>query len=244
MATAANEAQVENWTAREPRCKASVVVPYEDGMASAKEVRKRAGDKNYAQVFLLSRTGEAAGRKRYWPIYDAAVEAGLPVGIHVFGYSGWPMTASGYPSFYIEEMTEHATSAQAMVTSFIMEGVFERLPELKIVLIESGFGWLPALGWRLDKHWKRLKDEVPHLKMAPSEYIKKHFWVTTQPMEETENPDHLIEVMNWIGMDRIMFSSDYPHWDFDDPFVTLPPSLTDEQRRKIYAGNARAFYRL
>ena len=94
-----------------------------------------------------------------------------------------------------------------MVTSFIMEGMFERLPELKVVLIECGFGWLPALGWRLDKHWKRLKDEVPHLKMAPSEYIRKHFWVTTQPMEETENPDHLIEVMNWIGMDRIMFSS-------------------------------------
>ena len=63
-------------------------------------------------------------------------------------------------------------------------------------------------------------------------------------MEETENPDHLIEVMNWIGMDRIMFSSDYPHWDFDDPFVALPPSLNDEQRRKIYAGNARALYRL
>ena len=48
---------------------------------------------------------------------EAAVEAGLPVGIHVFGYSGWPMTSSGWPSFYIEEMTEHATSAQALVTS-------------------------------------------------------------------------------------------------------------------------------
>ena len=209
-----------------------MVVPYEDGVASAAEVRKRAGNKDFAQVFMLSRTGEAAGRKRYWPIYEAAVEAGLPVGIHAFGYSGWPMTSSGYPSFYIEEMTEHATAAQVMVTSMIMEGIFERLPDLKVVLIECGFGWLPALGWRLDKQWKRLKDEVPHLKMAPSEYIKKHFWVTTQPMEETENPDHLLEVMNWIGMDRIMFSSDYPHWDFDDPFVSLPPTLTDEQRRK------------
>ena len=60
---------------------------------------------------------------------------------------------------------------------------------------------------------------MPHLKTAPSEYIREHFWVTTQPMEETEKPDHLIEVMNWIGLDRIMFASDYPHWDFDDPFV-------------------------
>ena len=244
MATAANECQLAQWTSREPRLKSSVVVPYEDGAASAAEIRKRAGNRDFAQVFMLSRTSEAAGRRRYWPIYEAAVEAGLPVGIHVFGYSGWPMSSSGWPSFYIEEMTEHATSAQSMVTSMIMEGIFERLPELKVVLIESGFGWLPALGWRLDKHWKRMKDEVPHLKMAPSEYIKKHFWVTTQPMEETETPEHLIEVMNWIGMDRIMFSSDYPHWDFDDPFVALPPTLTDAQKRMIYSGNARALYKL
>ena len=58
---------------------------------------------------MLSRTGEPIGRKRYWPIYEAAVEAGLPVGIHVFGYSGWRRQQSGWPSFYIEEMTEHAT---------------------------------------------------------------------------------------------------------------------------------------
>jgi uncharacterized protein len=244
LASAANEGQLAYWTAKEPRLKPSIVVPYEDGVASAAEVRKRAANKEFKQVFLLSKIAEAHGRKRYWPIYEAAAEAGLPVGIHAFGYGGWPLTNSGYPSFYIEEMTEHATGAQAMVTSMIMEGIFERWPDLKIVLIECGFGWLPALGWRLDKQWKRLKDEVPHLKMAPSEYIKKHFWVTTQPMEETENPDHLLEVMNWIGMDRIMFSSDYPHWDFDDPFVSLPPSLTDEQRRKIYSGNARALYRL
>ena len=237
---AANECQANDWTAREPRLKSSIVVPYEDGEASRAEIRLRAGDSRFAQVFLLSRMGEAAGRRRYWPIYEAAVEAGLPVGIHVFGYSGWPMTASGWPSFYIEEMTEHAVSAQSMVTSFIMEGVFERYPDLKIVLVESGFGWLPALGWRLDKNWKRLKDEVPHLKKAPSEYIREHFWVTTQPMEEAENTDHVVDAMKWIGFDRIMFSSDYPHWDFDDPFLALPPSLTDEQRRMIYGGNARA----
>ena len=59
-------------------------------------------------MLLLSRTAEALGGKRYWPIYEAAVEAGLPVGIHAFGYSGWPITNRGWPSFYIEEMTEHA----------------------------------------------------------------------------------------------------------------------------------------
>ena len=113
------------------------------------------------------------------------------------------------------------------------------------MLIECGFGWLPALGWRLDKHWKRLKDEVPHLKMAPSEYIKKHFWVTTQPMEETEIRITCIEVMNWIGMDRIMFSSATIRTGISTiRSCRCRRRLTDEQRRKIYAGNARALYRL
>ena len=113
-----------------------------------------------------------------------------------------------------------------MVTSMIMEGMFERFPDLKIVLIECGFGWLPALGWRLDKHWKRLKDEVPHLKMAPSEYIREHFWVTTQPMEETGEPR---SPDRGDGLDRHgphhVLVSDYPHWDFDDPFVVAAAEL-------------------
>jgi uncharacterized protein len=139
-------------------------------------------------------------------------------------------------------MTEHATSCQALVTSLIMEGVFERLPDLKIVMIEAGFAWLPALGWRLDKHWKRLKEEVPHLRRAPSEYIREHVWVSTQPMEETESPEHLIDIMSWIGWDKILFASDYPHWDFDDPVLALPPSLDQARRDKIYSGNAKALY--
>jgi nitrite reductase/ring-hydroxylating ferredoxin subunit len=74
------------------------------------------------------------------------------------------------------------------------------------VLIESGFGWLPALGWRLDKHWERMRDEVPHVKRPPSEYIREHFWVSTQPMEEAEEPEHVLDAMRWIGFDRILFA--------------------------------------
>jgi uncharacterized protein len=223
LAFATNECQLERFSRRERRLKASVVVPYEDAEASAREIRRRAGDRSFAQVLLLSRTSEALGRKRYWPIYEAAVEAALPVGIHAFGYSGFAMTNGGWPSFYIEEASEHATSAQAIVTSMIMEGLFERHRDLKIVLIECGLGWLPALGWRLDKHWKRLREEVPHLTRAPSEYIREHFFVTTQPMEETEDPSHVLDAMRWIGIERLLFASDYPHWDFDDPAMAIPP---------------------
>ena len=135
-------------------------------------------------------------------------------------------------------------AARRRLQSLILEGVFERFPDLKIVMIEAGFGWMPSVGWRLDAIWKRLKDEVPHLKKAPSEYLREHFWVATQPMEETENPAQLLDLMGWVGWDRIMFSSDYPHWDFDDPLQVLPAGLDAEKRAAIYSENARKLYRI
>ena len=65
MAFAANEQQIERWTSREKRLKASVVVPYENPDASKAEIKRRAGSKDFAQVFMLSRTAEAHGRRRY-----------------------------------------------------------------------------------------------------------------------------------------------------------------------------------
>ncbi len=149
--------------------KASKVVPYEDAAASAKEIELRAGDKNFAQVLMLRRTAEHARRPAlHWPIYAAAEAAGLPIGIHAFGYGGFPITAGGWPSYYIEEMVGHAQCSQSVVASMILEGVFERFPRLKIVLIEGGVAWAAALGWRMDAQWKKLKQELPHLQRLPS----------------------------------------------------------------------------
>lgn len=242
LATACNEWQLDKFVRQEPRLKASIVVPYEDPQAAAAEIRRRAGNRDFAQVLLMSRTNEALGRRKYWPIYEAAVEAGLPVGIHVFGFSGSPATSTGWCSFYIEEMTEHAASCSAMVTSMIMEGLFEHLPDLRVVVIESGFGWLPSLGWRLDRNWKRMRAEVPHVRKPPSEYMRSNIWVTTQPMEESERPRDVMDLMDWIGWDRIMFSSDYPHWDFDDPYFAIPPVFGEEKRRQIFNGNAKKLF--
>ena len=84
--------------------------------------------------------------------------------------------------------------------------------------------------WRMDKQWERMRKEVPHLKRPPSEYVREHFWFATQPIEEPENPQHLSEVIDWIGWDKLVFSSDYPHWDFDDPRYTFKINLTERQR--------------
>ncbi len=92
---AVNEWQVAEWTSKDSRLRASVVVPYEDPQASAKEIELWAGNKNFAQVLLLSRTASPLGQRHYWPIYEAAEAAGLPVGIHAFGYGGSAITAGG-----------------------------------------------------------------------------------------------------------------------------------------------------
>jgi predicted TIM-barrel fold metal-dependent hydrolase len=239
---AVNDWQVAEWTSKEKRLKASVVVPYEDGAASAAEIDRRAGHPDFAQVLLLSRTAEPLGQRRYWPIYEAAARADLPVGIHAFGYGGSPLTGGGWPSYYIEEMTGHAQCTQALLASMVIEGVFERFPTLRVVLIEAGFAWLPSLTWRLDKHVMRMRDETPHLKRLPSEYIREHVWLTTQPMEEPEPRRHLLDTIEWIGWDRLLFATDYPHWDYDDPARALPIRMSEAQRRALFLDNARAVY--
>jgi uncharacterized protein len=242
MTHATNEWQVAEWTSRDSRLRASVVVPYEDAVASVKEIELRAGDPNFAQVMFLSRTAEPLGQRRYWPIFEAAVAADLPVGVHAFGYGGWPITGSGWGSFYLEEMVGHAQAQQALLISMIFEGVFERLPTLKVVLIEAGLAWGASLAWRMDRQWAKLRKETPHLKMLPSEYMRRNVWFTTQPIEEPEPREHLAEAIDWLGWDRVLFATDYPHWDFDDPSHALPIRMTEAQRQAVFLDNAKAVY--
>ncbi|MBV9249055.1 MAG: amidohydrolase [Acetobacteraceae bacterium] len=239
---AMNEWLVHEWLAPEPRLKGSIVVPYEDADAAAKEIERYAADSRFVQVLMLNRTSEPPGQKRYWKVYEAAAAANLPVGVHAFGFGGYPVSGSGWPSFYIEDMVGHAQACQAFLTSMVLEGVFERLPSLRLVLIESGFGWLPPLAWRLDKLWKTLRAETPRLKRLPSEYLHRHVWLTTQPMEEPATRAHVLDTIDWIGWDRLLFATDYPHWDYDDPAQALPLPIPEQKRRDFFLNNAMALY--
>lgn len=242
LATAMNEWQISEWTEKDKRLKASILPPYEDGAASAAEIRRWAGNPHFAQILVLSRTTQPFGQRRYWPIFEAACEANLPVAIHAFGYGGNPITSGGWPSYYIEEMSGHSQCCQALLASLVFEGVFEHFPTLKVILVEAGFAWLPALSWRLDKHWQKLKGEVPHVKRPPSEIIREHIWLTTQPMEEPDTRRHLKDTWDWIGEDRLIFATDYPHWDYDEPAEAVPIRLDDGPREKLFRENARTVY--
>lgn len=242
MASALNDWQVNTWVDREPRLKASIVVPQEDPAAAIKEIEKRAADKRFVQVNLLPRVNEPIGRKRYWPIYEAIAATGMPIGMHVGGQGGHAPTASGHPSYYNEEHHANAHSMASAMTSLVIEGVFERFPSLRIIYIEGGFGWVPSTAWRMDKQWQQFRDEVPHLTRPPSEYVREHFWYTTQPIEEPERAQDMRTLLDWIGWDRMLFSSDYPHWDFDDPRTAFKCPMSDAERRAILHDNAAKLY--
>jgi predicted TIM-barrel fold metal-dependent hydrolase len=86
--------------------------------------------------------------------------------------------------------------------------------------------------------------EVPQVKRPPSEYFRRNLWFSTQPMEEPENPADLRKTLGWIGWDRIVYASDYPHWDFDDPRTAFRCELTEAERAMIFRGNALGLYKL
>src|SRR5690606_19126608 len=120
-----NDWLVREWTEREPRLRASIVVPCEDAVASVAEINARASQRDFVQIFLTMRAREPLGEKRYWPIYEAAVRHDLPIGIHSGGVTGAPVAAGGWPSYYVEEHQSHTAAAAAMLASFVFNGVFE-----------------------------------------------------------------------------------------------------------------------
>jgi predicted TIM-barrel fold metal-dependent hydrolase len=124
----------------------------------------------------------------------------------------------------------------------VCEGVFDRWPDLRILVMEGGWTWVPAFADRFDTAWAQLRSEIPHLQRKPSEYIRDHFWYSTQPLEEPERPEHLEQALALLDApDRIVFSSDYPHWDFDPP-TEVARLVPDELREGIMGRNAARLF--
>jgi len=98
----------------------------------------------------------------------------------------------------------------------------------------------------MDASWRVLKDEVPHLQRKPSDYVRQHFWFSTQPMEEPRNLEwsyDVWELFESFGLgDKLMYSSDYPHWDFDAPTESVSEALPLETRKKVLGENASALF--
>lgn len=247
IATAYNQNLADRWLSRSPRFRGSIVVNHSDPAAAAREIHRCAPDKRFVQVLMASGSSRLFGQRFFHPLYAAAAEHHLPVAIHPgtegAGTAGAP-TPAGRPTRYFEWHNIVPINFMAHLNSLVCEGVFEQFPQLKFVAVEGGLAWLPSLMWRMDKNYKALRAETPWLKKLPSAYIRDHVFVTTQPIEEPEKPEQFLQILEMINAPgNILFSSDYPHWDFDNPLMAFP-ALPKEWKDRIFHTNAARLYGL
>jgi predicted TIM-barrel fold metal-dependent hydrolase len=247
LARAHNDWLRERWLDEEPRLRAAILCPAQEPEAAAQEIRRVAQDERFVQVLLCGGSERPYGEPRYLPIFEAAVECDLPVAVHSGGEGmglAAPPGGAGPGTFYIEWHTlGSACSIMSHLVSLLVNGTFERLPALKVLLLEGGVAWLPGILWRLDTNWRGLRADTPWLERKPSEVAREHVRIATQPLEHTDGHDELLWAMleSAGAPDTLLFASDYPHWDFDDPAFMLK-RLPDSWREKVLRENAAAFY--
>ncbi len=245
LARALNDWSAERWVSADRRLASSILVASQLPDEAAAEIRRHAANPRMVQVMLVDNPfNYPFGHPVFHPIYQAAEETGRPVAIHG-GAGGWanpPSTGGGNVNLYFEAHTLWPQVVMTHLVSFISHGVFDKFPGLNLLLIEAGSAWLAPLLWRFDAEYKGLRREVPWLTRLPSEYVAEHVWLTTQPLEASPRKEQATELLSWIGGgSKLVYSSDYPHWDADE-ISYIAARLPRAWHRQVFFGNALDLY--
>ena len=185
---ALNDWLAKEWLDKDARLRGSIVIPVQSVEKSVAEIERCARDQRFVQVLMLVMGDMPLGKRAYWPIYAAAERLGLPIGIHAGSNYHNPPTSVGWGSYHIEDYVAQAQAFQTQLTSLIVEGVFARHPNLKMVMLESGFTWLPSYLWRLHKFWRGMRMETPWVDRAPLEIVRSNIRFSLQPVDAPPDP--------------------------------------------------------
>jgi len=240
LTSAYNDWQIDQLLEKEPRLCGSVHVVTHDPAAAVREIDRVAEHPQIVQVFLPTVTDRQYGDPYYRPIFEAAVRHGLAVALH---HGGETQTLLGYPRYFIEWhalAAPHAAMNQMM--SVICNGVFDALPELKLIVLESGVAWVPWFMWRADQQYRELRAEVPWVKRLPSEHIRDSIRVATQPLSDVAPRDFACLVEMTESERVFVFATDYPHFDADSADRVLTGAIPEDLRNRIRYGNALESY--
>ena len=226
--------------------------------AAIKEMR-RAKELGMRGVILSSwPCGAPSLSKEDDEFWKVAIELDMPCSIHLGTVS--KATATGATTTTGKfEPTGLLTAGQQTVSKYsiagidsmppiiadtVMSGLFDRFPTLKFVSVEAGAGWIPWLLEQMDDRWWRNRHWAKvELELLPSEYFHRNWLLTfVQDFYGVRNRHD-------IGIDNMMWSTDYPHHISDWPYSRkianeMFAGVPDEERYKICAGNAARLYKL
>lgn len=230
-----------------PRLHGVAMVYLHDLAWAEAEIARAVGPLGMKGVFL--RPGPQQDRNWHNPVYEpifAQIERHeVPLCIHEANSA--PLAAAGadrIAGYVYKHVVTHPFEQMMASMTLIMGGVLERHPRLRVVFLESGAGWLPYHLWRMDAHYEVLGAvELAHLGLKPSAYFERQCWISCDPDEWV-----IPRVIDLIGEDRLVFATDYPHFDsrFPDSAEAIATTefLTDRVKRKILGENARRLFAL
>jgi uncharacterized protein len=176
-------------------------------------------------------------------LYRLLEEAGKPIAFHSGFHWGDPsmLQVNRFISMHAITFVHYNL---VHLTNWVINGLPERFPKLKVIWVESGLAWVPFIMQRLDFEFHMRPSEAPLLKRPPSDYIREMYF-TSQPLERgnlklTEATFDAIDAES-----QLLFSSDWPHWDFDLPStITTLPFLSERAKRNILGLNAARVFGL
>lgn len=247
VARAANDLLCKKWLdapEADGKFLGSIRIALNDTDTALREIDRWADDKRFVQIVVPARALATYGEQRFFPIWRAAAERGLVVFVHDdFATLVEPAPSQvGFPSYFAEHHAIRPISSIVQLTSFVVAGVFERLPELRVVFGDVSVHAARSLLIRTDKDWQSDRLEVPWVSKDPTTYLESHARFVTQPDDEIS--PHSGAATDTIGGDNsslVVFGSRHPYWDGVEAkhvFTSWP----EAERAKCMSTNALQFY--
>ncbi len=237
LARAYNDFVYDRYMKHDPRLTAVAILPLQDPVASAAELRRAVNELGMVGG-LLPAVGlrHLYGERIFDPLYEAAQSLGVPLGVHGGSRNGLALDLfdSGDQAFILA----HPYSLMNQFTNMIGERVFDRFPDLKVAFLEGGCGWVPYLMERIDRRYAH-KGSHP-----ASEQVRDHPIYFHAELEEREV---LLAALSEVGEDRFVYATDFPH----ETAATVSHALqvfqarqdiTESTKRKILCDNVKAMY--
>jgi len=226
----------------------AAMVPFQDPAAAVAELRRAREELGFVAAFVrpnpcLGRTLVDPANEPFW---NAAEALGVAVAVHEgLQMAVPPLGSDRHPTnVLVLHAISHTLEQMLACAQVIGLGVLERHPGLRVVFLEAGGGWAPYWLARLDHQVPSYHRYAPDLSLLPSEYFARQCWVSFEIDEVT-----LPVLVPFIGAERVVWGSDYPHADSTFPGAvkelheTIAP-LPEETRRRILGANAAALYGL